>query len=409
MPLDSLALSDLDDAWQAIGSKLFRPEGEERVSPSHRSVAEYLAARWLAQRIDEGLLLGRVLNLLLGRDGRAVAGLRGLYGWLALRCHAARPRLIEADPLTVIVYGDVKPMPVPDKRHILAGLRREAERFTEFRWDAPTKHRFGALADAELCKDFLTILNSPVRGDADQALVDCVLDIVEQGDVQPELVPVMLAVIRDETRWTSVRKKMHFTSGSKWGPTRRLHLRCLAISPMAACPMTTTNLLASYFVTCSRPILTRRRCCVTCTRPRPPNLLGSYVWFWTHEILQCAPEHLPLLLDGLVDRPEFCFDDHYERRLNTMADTLLARGVTIHGDQITDDRLFAWLGIGIDQHGHMIREKTQQQTIAGWLEVRPARYKAILKLCFAQCERHENPAVLPLRCGSTAAPCGCPR
>ncbi|MFC6519210.1 hypothetical protein ACFQAT_04885 [Undibacterium arcticum] len=127
--------------------------------------------------------------------------------------------------------------------------------------------------------------------------------------------------------------------------------------------------------------------------PKAPNLLGSYVWFWTHEILQCAPEHLPLLLDGLVDRPEFCFDDHYERRLNTMADTLLARGVTIHGDQITDDRLFAWLGIGIDQHGHMIREKTQQQTIAGWLEVRPARYKAILKLCFAQCERHENPAV----------------
>lgn len=29
---------------------------------------------------------------------------------------------------------------------------------------------------------------------------------IEQGDIQPELVSVMLAVARDETRWTSVRK-----------------------------------------------------------------------------------------------------------------------------------------------------------------------------------------------------------
>ena len=35
--------------------------------------------------------------------------------WLALYCLSARPALIAADPLTVILYGDAKPMPSNDK------------------------------------------------------------------------------------------------------------------------------------------------------------------------------------------------------------------------------------------------------------------------------------------------------
>ena len=131
---------ELTSAYQVINRKLFRPEAEERVVPSHRSIAEYLAARWLARRIDgEGLPLGRVLNLLLGRDGRAVAGLRGLYAWLALHSQIAKPRLIESDPLTVVIYGDVKRMSLENKRSILDGLRREAEAFAGFA-KTPTQH-----------------------------------------------------------------------------------------------------------------------------------------------------------------------------------------------------------------------------------------------------------------------------
>ncbi len=172
--LADCAPPDSETASQAVGSKLFRSAGEEeRVVPSHRSIAEYLAARWLARQIDsEGLPLRRVLNLLLGPDGGVVAGLRGLFGWLALHCHAARSRLIEADPLTVVVYGDVKPMPVTDKRLILIGLRREAELFSAFRWDAQTAHPFGALADPGLHEDFQNILQSPERDDASKSHAD---------------------------------------------------------------------------------------------------------------------------------------------------------------------------------------------------------------------------------------------
>ena len=128
--VDDFAPADLSVARVATTRKLFRPAPDvpERLVPSHRSIAEFLAAQWLAERIDrQGLPLGRVLNLFLGSDTRTVSGLRGLYGWLALHCHVARQRLIDADPLTVILYGDVKPMSVDDKRRLLMGLQREAE------------------------------------------------------------------------------------------------------------------------------------------------------------------------------------------------------------------------------------------------------------------------------------------
>lgn len=182
-----------------------------------------------------------------------MAGLRGLYGWLALHCHAARRRLIEADPLTVVVYGDVKPMPVADKRLLLAALRREDTRFSAFRWDARTRHVLGALAAPELQHDFKDILQSPERDDVSQAHADCVLDILIHGEALQGLAPTLL------------------------------------------------------------------------------------------------DSHIPILLDGLVDRSEFASHDPYERRLNRMVDALLAHGITVHGDGIADERLCAWLGIGADE------------------------------------------------------------
>jgi hypothetical protein len=157
-------------------------------------------------RIDrQGLPLGRVLNLLVGRDGRAVAGLRGLYGWLALHCQASRARLIGADPLTVVTYGDVKPMPVADKRRILAAWQREASAYPAFHRDAPDRYPLGAMSDPGLRDAFLEILQSSERDDASQSLTDSVLEMLAQGDSQPELAPALLEVVRDDTRWPRVR------------------------------------------------------------------------------------------------------------------------------------------------------------------------------------------------------------
>jgi hypothetical protein len=206
--LEEFSPPKLDMARWATRRSLFRPSAssEERVIPSHRSIAEYLAARCLAQQIDShGFSLGRLLNLLVGKDGRTVAGLRGLYGWLALHCHVARSSLIDADPLTVVIYGDVKPMSRADKQRILTSFKREAEQHTAFRWEVQTNHPFGALADPELVADFISALESPERSDAAQSFADCVLEILAEGSPLPALEATVKKVVIDEFRWGRTR------------------------------------------------------------------------------------------------------------------------------------------------------------------------------------------------------------
>jgi len=65
----------------AVGSRLFRWE-DGRAVPIHRTVAEFLAARFLRDRIAGGLPLERVLRLITGHDGGTLSDLRGLFAWL---------------------------------------------------------------------------------------------------------------------------------------------------------------------------------------------------------------------------------------------------------------------------------------------------------------------------------------
>jgi len=391
--LTDYAPPDMATATQAIGSKVFRPSGEERVEPSHRSIAEYLAARWLAQRIDRnGLPLRRVLNLLLGPDGGVVAGLRGLFGWLALHCHAARPRLIEADPLTVIFYGDVQPMPVAEKRLILGGLRREAERSSAFLWDMQKAHPFGALADPGLREDFRAILQAPERDDASQALAVCVLDILGNGTAPPELAPSVLNLVRDDTRWPRVRRsaldvwlKLSTDLQAALALLEEVNEGRIVDRDDALAGALLFHLYPAHLA----PEMLLRHFHV----PKDTNLIGGYYLFWTHELPQCAPdEHLPALLDRLADHPVLhsrLTDTHF---LHKMVDGLLARGITVYADQISDQRLFAWLGIGADEYGDIQREPASQQTLTTWLGAHPDRYQKTLELCFKHCEQNEDPA-----------------
>ena len=394
IPLDVCAPPNMEAATMAVRSKLFRPDGEERVVPSHRSVAEYLAARWLARQIDgAGLPLGRLLNLLLGQDGRTVAGLRGLYAWLALHSQKARTRLIDADPLTVVLYGDVKPMSPQDKRRLLEELRREAERYHGFRWGVCTMHPFGALFDPELHDEFLTILQTYGHDDASQAFLTCALDVLADGRAEPELGSDLLGLVRDDRLWPRVRHD----ALDAWLKSVATHQAALSLLDdiRAGRVADPDDELAGILLQHLYPRHIGPETLLDHLHiPKNANLLGTYSWFWTHELPQQAPdEHLPTLLDGLVGRAEIQPHAASERSLSEMADKLLARGITILGDGIVDERLFAWLGMGADEYGEISREKVSQETISHWLGTRPGRYKALLARCFEQCKNAEHPII----------------
>lgn len=385
--LDDFSPPDMTAAAQAVRRKLFRPDGEERMVPSHRSVAEYLAARWLAQQIDQkGLPLGRVLNLLLGADAGVVAGLRALFAWLALHCLSARTRLIDADPFTVIVYGDVKNIHADEKRRLLANLRREAERYAGFRWDVDSGHAFGALADTGLCDDFLAILQSPDRSEANQSHVDCVLDILWHGEALPELASAALDIVRDDSWWLRVRRyalevwlKLIDDPQVKQDFLDEITEGRIPDQEDGLAGVLLRHLYPAYLAPEELP------------KHFHPGKI-EHDAFWEYALPRLAPDaHLPALLDGFAERPELVSDDVMRRDFNRMADSLLARAIVAYGDSITPERLFVWLGIGADDYGTIQREKNAQQIIAQWLSARPDRYKALLAHCFSLCGSDEYP------------------
>ncbi|MBA1446276.1 MAG: hypothetical protein M3H12_03795 [Chromatiales bacterium] len=390
--LDEYAPPERSVAYEAVRRRLFLQDKEECFVPSHRSIAEYLAARWLAIRIDrDSLPLGRVLNLMLGRDGRTIAGLRGLYGWLTLHCHTARNRLIEADPLTVVVYGDAKPLSLADKGHILTGLKREAERYAAFRWGISSSRPLGALADPKLAEGFIAALESPGRDDATQSFTDCILDILTQGEAIPGLAATIKKVVIDDSRWGRVR----MTALQAWLklvpalPEALVLLDVITEGQVNDPDDELAGLLLQYLYP---DVITPKALIHYLHAPKNPNLSGYFVRFWKHEMPSNAPEsHLPDLLDGLAARTDLVpsFDIN-KFPLNRMVSSLLVRGILLHGERVDCKRLLVWLGIGADEYGNIRREETQRKKIAGWLENHPVRYKELLSLCFNQCDKDDH-------------------
>ena len=107
---------------KALTSTLFTGEVGQR-SPIHRHIAEFLAGRYLAKLIEDGLPAERVLALMTSpTDQRVVTVLRGLSAWLAAHSPTARRRLIDLDPVGVGLYGDIEALSTDEKRQLLESL-----------------------------------------------------------------------------------------------------------------------------------------------------------------------------------------------------------------------------------------------------------------------------------------------
>lgn len=393
--IDDLLPPDLSIAQLAARRKLFAPspDGEERVIPSHRSIAEFLAARWLAEQIDcQGLPLRRVLNLLLGRDGRTVAGLRGLFGWLALHCQAARRRLIEADPVTVVVYGDAKPMSTEDKRALLAGLEQEAREHLGYHWNFRSTTSFGALADYALVPEFSAALTSAARDDPSQAFVACVLDILNEGTPIPALAPHLKEIIVDESRWSGTRRYA-LSAWLKSSPPTGEAIALLDEIDARRIEDADDELAGKLLTFLYPDAIAPEKLLGYLHPPKKSNHVGRHLMFWAYDLPRVAPDaHLPILLDQLATRSHLAFSDDFQFNFDVgrMLGGLLSRGLEVHGDAITDERLFAWLGVGMDKHWESRSDREHAKAISHWLEKRPERYKAVLAQCYRVCEHAEH-------------------
>lgn len=390
---EAIGLSLSPALKQALTSRLFESGGqEERHESAHRSIAEFLGARFLAHRIDRaGLPLGRVVALMTAEDGGVVADLRGLHAWLAVHSLTARPGCMARDPLGVVLYGDLRNFSTQDKQRLLSALGQEAKRYSGFRFQNWEASPFGALAGPDMSADFHAVLVSDARDEAHESLLDCVLEAITHGEPMPELGDALFAVARDASHWPRNRHQ-----------SIEAYLRANADAPPLLALLGDINdgkvedgddeltgiLLRSLYP----DHLSASRVVAYLHPSKAPNLIGMYRHFWEEELTEKTPVHdMPNLLDRVsdnIDRLRKALDEfHFER----FAGRLLATGLETVGEKASVPQLWNWLGIGLDEYASSRLNKDHAERIAQWLGSRPTTYQALLAYALDQGTDGGNP------------------
>lgn len=182
----SIAFFPPEKVQAALGRRVFDAGQEpETVDYSHRTTAEYLAAEFLAARVNEGLPFGRVAAL-MGVDGHPAAELRGLHAWLAVHLPAHAEALIETDPYGVLTYGDAASLTPSSCAYLVRALDRLSRENPWFRSGNWESKAIGGLARPYMVGEFRAILNNPNSGFGVRSVV---IDAVALGPPIPAMLP----------------------------------------------------------------------------------------------------------------------------------------------------------------------------------------------------------------------------
>ena len=365
-----------------INSKLFKGEGvsDNRFTPVHRHIAEFLGARYLARIIGakrHPLPARRVIALLTGQDGAVVTEMRGLSAWLAALSPDARSALIERDPIGVGLYGDIQEFLPREKRALLDSLKRAASRL-----DSVWRHAaFAPLATPDMEPVFMEILKDVNRDRDQQMLSDFVLRVLEQGTPSPRLSETLLEVVRDGTRWSSVNRSALYAFmrirnfPHSQDKTTELKKLLTDIHTGKVADSSDGKLLRMLVTDLYPDEVTPSEVWSYFSNQENPEPIGRLRWLW--DIVDNSPDRqVAELLDHLHQR----FTElrpvlarHYVQYLPLK---LLARGLKAHGDQLAIARLYDWLGVGEFGYGRNVGEDIHD--IRFWLEQRPEIQKAII-------------------------------
>ena len=367
----------------ALRTRLFTALGERRFEPVHANIAAFLAARTLADVVNDGLSQGRVLALLAGEDGAPPTALRGLVAWLAVLSPELRKTLIERDPVAVLMYGDVRDFSPEEKTLVLDEIARDPSRLYDGRWPASA---VGALVSADMERTLRNVLDDSDRSDAKQKVVEVVTRALSFVTVSAALLADLLAIVRDETRRPAVRRQaldawIRALRDTPDGVRRRRELLVQVYNAPTGDPH--GELLATLL-----------------RNLYPDGLSPSEVWeyfpshmglsqglaceFWQQLARECPADHLIGHMDRLDDRIGSLRAALSEKLLDDVPLRLLARALEACGDQISGPQLFRWLSVGLDDAGHLRDRGSELKDliarVAVWLKAHPDLQKQVVEV-----------------------------
>ncbi|MDD5113128.1 MAG: hypothetical protein PHC94_03855 [Methylobacter sp.] len=379
--LDSVSLPAASRA--VLKTRLFR-----EYSYVHRSVAEYLAAHFIADKINDGLLVNRVLALTTGVDGGIVTALRGLMAWLAVLSEPARDRLIEIDPLGVVVYGDVQLFSTATKSRLLNALIREAQTtgFPNRDWHTSA---FASFWTQDLNQEILASFDELRFSDGEQYLLYCLLKGLCCAESSPNIKFQLLTIIRNEKYWKAIRSYA-LDAFCQIYPDDYESLLILAEDIHNKIIGDEGNDLLEVLLKKLNLSKVKAAEIIRFIGKEHNGNRISCIRFWRNEFIHgIVDKELPEVLDGLfrigTEKIYAALDDLFD-----VAGELLARGLVLYGLSISDERLYRWLSIGIDEDVECKLPQEHKTKIAAWLEANPEKYFHLISEGLKHIENKEN-------------------
>ena len=344
-------------------------DGIQCPEPVHRQIAEFLAARHLAQLVKKGLPRKRITALAQGLDGGVVTGLRGLVAWLAALDREFRADCIERDPLDTMLYGDVRGFTLDNKRRL---LQRIKERASGDPWLLRNRFhlnaRWGDLATKDAEPIFRDVLKKIGPDDAEQLLAQNMLRALWHGEDKLPLGDLLLDIVRDRNhkRWPQTRTRAMDAFVKQHGDERSAieRIRGLLHDVENGTIEDPYDDLRGILLTHLYPAhLDPEEIIQYLHAPKRFNWSGRYFLFWRFQLIDSSTAtQLGQLLDGLCKKG----GGGFRALRNEILQHLLKQPL----DDVPAKRLFEWLS--------MERESKTDAALAPWLTANPNMYKELV-------------------------------
>ena len=367
----------------ALSTKLFTAHAgaEGALAPLHRQVAEFLAGRYLAKRIEAGLPAGRAVALMTGpKDGRVVTALRGLSAWLAAHSSEARQHLIASDPVGVGVYGEIGRFSSAERLRLLDVLPTSLALDEAYGDD--TAWAFRSLASTDMVpalRETVCGVRDRTGDDRSAALILGLLRHAESPASVAELSPDLMGVVRADAVPPLLRRRAlnAYLNVSEGTQHRAETLRALLDEIDAGSISDPYDdlrgiLLKDLYPDVVGPSEVWRHLTI---RSRD-NYFGRLRAFRDKVLLERSEDrHLAELLDTLQADASGLVPALTESRSGVLPLRVLERALDAHGETVEPKRLSEWLAVVSRSLPYGDRRPSAQ--VRAWLEQRPQIQKAV--------------------------------
>lgn len=387
--LPKLGISKHKPHYFSLRTRLFNQITSTSFNPIHRSVAEFLAAKYLANKLKKGVSLRRCFALITGFDGGPVAALRGLYAWLGTLSIQAREKVIETDVLGLLQYGDVSTFSVGEKIKVIETLKAEAINTGYLRHQ--NGKGFASLITYEMT-GYLKELLSVGRAQVHQSVIDVIMTGLFYSEQVAELKPCLLDILKDKQYDEALRLDALIVLIDK-GYTTHQELLGIANAIKNKEVHDETYRLQSYLLTYLYPNIIQPEQLFDYAELSETKFRSkhNYILFWDYEVYKrLRDSDIPALLDALALRNESLTAYRgYDKSLLKLAGELLSKGLTLYGDVVNNEKLYQWLSIGFNKGTNRLEDEAKS-TIQAWMQSHSERFLSLFEIGLAKIQTSTN-------------------